>query len=131
LLLADVAEMLAQRDPAIGETIGQTNDRELFALNPIGHGTGPRQQLASGLNDVPGLELVHPGEAFAAAQHDRRGNPLHHVPDETPWHSAFVERIEKMGLDPVRHTPQEFAESIRMQVNTWREVIRKAGIKPE
>ena len=44
---------------------------------------------------------------------------------------AFVERIEKMGLDPVRHTPQEFAESIRMQVNTWREVIRKAGIKPE
>ncbi len=44
---------------------------------------------------------------------------------------AFVERIEKMGLDPVRHTPQEFAESIRVQVNTWREVIRKAGIKPE
>ena len=44
---------------------------------------------------------------------------------------AFLERLEKTGVDPVRHTPQEFAEQIRREIAMWGEVIQKAGIKPE
>ena len=44
---------------------------------------------------------------------------------------AFLERLEKTGVDPVRHTPQEFAEQIRREIALWGEVIQKAGIKPE
>ena len=44
---------------------------------------------------------------------------------------AFLEQIDKLGLEPVRHTPAEFVDMIRRESALWGEVIRKAGIKAE
>lgn len=44
---------------------------------------------------------------------------------------AFLEQIDKIGLEPVRHTPAEFTELIRRESALWGEVIRKAGLKAE
>ena len=38
-LFADIAEVLAQRDPTIGKAVGQTDDRQLGAFDPVGDGT--------------------------------------------------------------------------------------------
>ena len=43
----------------------------------------------------------------------------------------FAGRLEGMGVDPVQHTPAEFAEEIRREMILWRDVIQAAGIKPE
>ena len=41
------------------------------------------------------------------------------------------ERIRKMGLDPMRMTPEEFAVRIKADFEAWAPVIKKAGIKAE
>lgn len=44
---------------------------------------------------------------------------------------AFLARLDKIGVDPVLHTPEQFAEQIRQDVERWKTVIENAGIKPE
>ncbi len=44
---------------------------------------------------------------------------------------AFLEQIDKLGLEPVRHTSAEFVATIKRESALWGEVIRKAGIKAE
>jgi tripartite-type tricarboxylate transporter receptor subunit TctC len=44
---------------------------------------------------------------------------------------AFLDRLAKMGLDPVPTTPAQFAAQIRNEYAMWGDVIKKAGIKPE
>jgi tripartite-type tricarboxylate transporter receptor subunit TctC len=43
----------------------------------------------------------------------------------------FLARLDLIGVDPVQHTPAEFAEQIRREVVQWSAMIKAAGIKPE
>ena len=41
------------------------------------------------------------------------------------------ERLEALDFYPVESTPKEFAERIKVELNTWRRVIQAAHIKAE
>jgi len=41
------------------------------------------------------------------------------------------ERLPTLGFEPVASTPEEFAERIKVELETWRKVIRAANIKAE
>jgi tripartite-type tricarboxylate transporter receptor subunit TctC len=43
--------------------------------------------------------------------------------------AAFVERLNKIGVDPVCGTPGEFAQAIRDDLVTWKEAVQAAGMK--
>jgi tripartite-type tricarboxylate transporter receptor subunit TctC len=40
-----------------------------------------------------------------------------------------TERLPTLGFDPVASTPDEFANRIKLEVDTWARVIRAANIK--
>ena len=42
--------------------------------------------------------------------------------------AAFLDRLAKMGLDPVPTTPASFAAEIRIEYAMWRDLIRSAGV---
>ncbi|MBI2959352.1 MAG: hypothetical protein HYY28_03490 [Betaproteobacteria bacterium] len=44
---------------------------------------------------------------------------------------GVLERLEKIGFDPVGSTPAEYAAHVKSEVDKLRAVIRAAGIKPE
>lgn len=44
---------------------------------------------------------------------------------------AFTARLEKIGVDPVLHTPAQFARQIGDEMALWQRVIREAGVKIE
>ena len=44
---------------------------------------------------------------------------------------AFTARLDRIGVDPVLHTPAEFAQQIQREMVQWQRVIEAAGIKPE
>lgn len=43
--------------------------------------------------------------------------------------AAFVERLNKIGVDPVCGTPREFVAAIRDDLNIWKEAVQAAGMK--
>jgi len=43
--------------------------------------------------------------------------------------AAFVERLNKIGVDPVCGTPAEFAAAIKEDLGTWKEAVQAAGAK--
>jgi tripartite-type tricarboxylate transporter receptor subunit TctC len=43
--------------------------------------------------------------------------------------AAFVERLNKIGVDPACGTPAEFAQVIRDDLVIWKEAVQAAGIK--
>lgn len=45
--------------------------------------------------------------------------------------AAFVGRLNKIGVDPVCSTPAEFSQSIREDLQIWKEAVTAAGIKPQ
>lgn len=42
---------------------------------------------------------------------------------------AFLERLEKVGIDPVVHTPADYAKLIEEETARWRQIISDLGIK--
>ena len=42
---------------------------------------------------------------------------------------AFLERLAKIGVDPVLHTPDDFAKIIADDLVSWRSVIQELGLK--
>jgi tripartite-type tricarboxylate transporter receptor subunit TctC len=40
-------------------------------------------------------------------------------------------RLRELGYDPVASTPEEFADRIKVEIETWAKVIRAAHIKAE
>ena len=44
---------------------------------------------------------------------------------------AFLERLARLGVDPVLHTPAEFAAAIAADAERWRGIITDLGIKPQ
>jgi tripartite-type tricarboxylate transporter receptor subunit TctC len=43
--------------------------------------------------------------------------------------AAFVERLNKIGVDPACGTPAEFAQVIRDDLVIWKEAVQAAGMK--
>ena len=41
------------------------------------------------------------------------------------------ERLPTLGFEPVASTPTEFAERIKVEVESWGKVVRAANIKAE
>ena len=42
-----------------------------------------------------------------------------------------IESFEKAGAEPAGGTPEQFAKTFRDEGETWKQVIQRAGIKPE
>lgn len=91
------------------------------------------------LPDVPTIGETYPGHvaetwnalfapsATPPAVIERLSQEIQKAMRET----AFLERLERFGVEPVVHTPRQFAELIQKQMALWREVIIASGIKPE
>ena len=43
--------------------------------------------------------------------------------------ATFVERLNKIGVDPVCSSPAEFSRAIREDLSTWKEAVQAAGMK--
>ena len=43
----------------------------------------------------------------------------------------FRTAVERIGVDPIVHTPAEFAQTIAAEAVRWRDLIREMGIKPQ
>jgi tripartite-type tricarboxylate transporter receptor subunit TctC len=44
---------------------------------------------------------------------------------------ATVERLTRIGVEPLGNTPEQFAESLRRDAPVWRHAVKAAGIKPD
>jgi tripartite-type tricarboxylate transporter receptor subunit TctC len=42
---------------------------------------------------------------------------------------AFVERFGKIGDEPAGGTPEEFGETIRVELAKWADVVKRSGAK--
>lgn len=45
--------------------------------------------------------------------------------------ATFTGRLDKIGVDPVCSTPEQFAQAIRSDLNLWKEAVQAAGMKPQ
>ena len=45
--------------------------------------------------------------------------------------AAFAGRLNKIGVDPVCSTPAEFSQAVREDLQTWKEAVQAAGVKPQ
>jgi tripartite-type tricarboxylate transporter receptor subunit TctC len=43
--------------------------------------------------------------------------------------AVFVERLNKIGVDPVCSTPAQFAKAMREDLEIWKEAVQAAGMK--
>jgi tripartite-type tricarboxylate transporter receptor subunit TctC len=43
--------------------------------------------------------------------------------------AAFAERLNKIGVDPLCGTPEDFTQAIRDDLATWKEAVQAAGMK--
>lgn len=62
-----VAQHAAQRHPSVGQMVGQTDDRDVAAIDPLLDQKTALHEQTSGFDDVLGLELVEPSLALARA----------------------------------------------------------------
>lgn len=134
--------------PALADVLG--GQIQLYSASPsevIGHqGAGKVKLLGiSGLKRnaklpaVPAIAEMFPGHAAEswngllapantpAAIIDALSREIQQAMTEP----AFLEQIDKLGLEPVRHTSPEFIDMIKRESVVWGEVIRKAGLKAE
>jgi tripartite-type tricarboxylate transporter receptor subunit TctC len=44
---------------------------------------------------------------------------------------AFLGQLEKLGVDPLVHTPAQFAQMIAADAARWRDIIKDLGLKPQ
>jgi tripartite-type tricarboxylate transporter receptor subunit TctC len=45
--------------------------------------------------------------------------------------AGFAERLAKIGVDPVCSSPAEFSQTVRQDLELWKDAVRAAGIKPQ
>jgi tripartite-type tricarboxylate transporter receptor subunit TctC len=134
--------------PALADTIsGQVQMYAGFPSELIGHvDSGMLKFLGitaehrnPSLPNVPAVSELYPG--FNALTWNGLLGPAH-LPEpivrklsqeiqRSMKDPAFLDRLAKMGLDPVPTTPAQFAAQIKNEYAMWGDVIKKAGIKPE
>ncbi len=134
--------------PALADTIaGQV---QMYAGSPselIAHAKGGKLKLLgitsdrrnAQLPDVPAIAELYPG--FKAVTWNGLLAPanlpkpvvdrLAQEMQKTMKDPAFLDRLAKMGLDPVPTTPAEFAAEMKNEYAMWRDVIKAAGISVE
>jgi tripartite-type tricarboxylate transporter receptor subunit TctC len=44
--------------------------------------------------------------------------------------AGFAERLTKIGVDPVCSSPAEFGQTVRQDLELWKDAVRAAGLKP-
>jgi len=42
----------------------------------------------------------------------------------------FLEKLARIGVDPIVHMPRDFERLIAEDTERWREIIRDLGLKP-
>jgi tripartite-type tricarboxylate transporter receptor subunit TctC len=134
--------------PALADTIaGQV---QMYAGSPselIAHAKGGKLKLLgitsdrrnAQLPDVPTIAELYPG--FNALTWNGLLAPanlpaplverLSQEMQKALKDPAFLDRLAKLGLDPVPTTPASFADGIRTEYVMWRDVIKAAGISVE
>ena len=134
--------------PALADTIG--GQVQMYAGSPselIAHAKGGKLKLLgitaerrnAALPDVPAIAELYPG--FKAETWNGLLAPaglprpvvdrLAQEMQKAMKDPAFLDRLAKMGLDPVPTTPAEFGASIRSEYAMWRDVIKAAGLAVE
>ncbi|ARP76565.1 Bug family tripartite tricarboxylate transporter substrate binding protein [Bordetella genomosp. 6] len=97
-------------------------------------------QRYSGLPDVPTVSetIGKPFEAYSwFGLMAPAGTPAPAVQALTDALAAaakdpeVIKQLSALGLEPVGDTPQEFARSIRADLDKWTGVVRSAGVKPQ
>ena len=130
---------------ALTDTLG--GQVEMYAASPsevVGFaGTGQLRLLGistakriAALPNVPAIAELYPG--FSAVTWNGLLGPAQTPPAVVERISsdmgkalkdpAFVERLAKLGVDPLPTTPASFADEIRNEYATWRSVIEAAGL---
>ena len=134
--------------PALADLIG--GQVQMYAGSPsevIGHAKGGKVRLLgissetrnSQLPDVPAIAELYP--KFSALTWNGllapAGTPTA-VVDRLSQEMlkalrdpVFLDRLLKIGVDPVVTTPKEFTDSIRADYVMWRNVIKSAGLAVE
>jgi len=134
--------------PALADTIG--GQVQMYAGSPselIAHAKAGKLKLLgitaerrnAALPDVPAIAELYPG--FKAETWNGLLAPaglprpvvdrLAQEMQKAMKDPAFLDRLAKMGLDPVPTTPAEFGASIRSEYAMWRDVIKAAGLAVE
>ena len=134
--------------PALADVLG--GQIQLYSASPsevIGHQSSGKLKLLgiSGLKRnarlpaVPAIAEMFPGhsaESWNGLLAPANTSPaiielLSREIQQAMTEPAFLEQIDKLGLEPVRHTSAEFIEMIKRESVIWGGVIRKAGLKVE
>ena len=134
--------------PALADVLG--GQIQMYSASPsevIGHQASGRLKLLaiSGLKrnaklpTVPAIAETFPGhvaESWNGLLAPANTPPsiidaLSREIQKSMTEPAFLEQIDNLGLEPVRHTSAEFVATIKRESALWGEVIRKAGIKAE
>lgn len=134
--------------PALADLLG--GQVQMYAGSPselIGHAKGGKVKLLgisslkrnAQLPDVPAIAEFYPN--FSALTWNGLVAPAGTPPavidrlsqemTRAMRDQAFLDRLSKIGVDPVPTTPAEFSESIRADYAMWREVIKSAGLSVE
>jgi len=134
--------------PALADTIG--GQVQMYAGSPselIAHAKAGKLKLLgitaerrnAALPDVPAIAELYPG--FKAETWNGLLAPaglprpvvdrLAQEMQKAMKDPAFLDRLAKLGLDPVPTTPAEFGASIRSEYAMWRDVIKAAGLAVE
>ena len=134
--------------PALADVLG--GQIQLYSASPsevIGHQSSGKLKLLgiSGLKRnarlpaVPAIAELFPGhsaESWNGLLAPANTPPaiidlLSREIQQAMTEPAFLEQIDKLGLEPVRHSSAQFIELIKHESVIWGEVIRKAGLKAE
>jgi tripartite-type tricarboxylate transporter receptor subunit TctC len=128
--IAGQVEMYAASPSEVEPHVGSGN------LRLLGISTSARIKQ---LPDVPAIAELYPGfvavtwngllgpAGMPAAVVERLGAELQAAMKEPD----FLDRLEKIGVDPAPTTPAQFAAEIRDEYAMWRDVIKDAGILVE
>jgi len=130
-----IADVLANQVPlifgGITASIQYTQSGKLKALGV----TGPKR--AKALPNVPAIAETLPGFDITAwyGFMGPAGTPrevVNKVHDDSVAivrRTAFLERLDRDGIDPVANTPEEFAAQIKTDLARWAIVVKAAGAK--
>jgi tripartite-type tricarboxylate transporter receptor subunit TctC len=134
--------------PALADTLG--GQVQMYAGSPselVAHAKGGKLRLLAitaerrnaALPDVPAVGETYPG--FKAETWNGLLGPaglprpivdrLAQEMQRAMKDASFLDRLAKMGLDPVPTTPAQFASAIRSEYAMWRDVIKASGVVVE
>ncbi|MFC3126559.1 Bug family tripartite tricarboxylate transporter substrate binding protein [Pseudoroseomonas globiformis] len=130
-LIAGNVQMSFQNLPTVSGHIESGRLRALMVTDSKRHRTLPNVPTAAeaGMEDfiVTSWQAVMAPAGLPPAV----AKQLHGAVTEALLHPDVKPRMEQIGFDVVANTPEEFGRFQQAEIGRWREVIQRAGIKPE